>query len=43
MNERGQLTTEAWLYRGISTIPGQLSLSAGRLSFVAVGTGTAWK
>jgi len=36
------LRTEAWLLRGISSIPGELSLKAGTLSFKANGTGSAW-
>jgi hypothetical protein len=43
VNDTVQLSTEAWLARGNSGIPGQLSLSGGRLSFVAAGRGTAWK
>ena len=43
MNTAIQLTTAAWLLRGISSIPGQLKLSGGRLSFKAQGSGSAWK
>jgi hypothetical protein len=38
-----QLITDAWMLRGISSIPGQLRLAAGRLTFTALNTGTAWK
>ncbi len=37
-----RLQTEAWLLRGISSIPGQLRLRSGSLSFTCTGTGTAW-
>jgi hypothetical protein len=37
------LSSEAWLLRGTSSVPGQLRLSAGQLSFVAQETGTAWR
>ena len=33
-----RLDTPAWLQRGIGTIPGQLVLSGGRLSFIAEGS-----
>ncbi len=36
------LLTDAWLLRGISSIPGELALSAGELSFSAYNSGTAW-
>ncbi len=36
------LRTDAWLLRGMSSIPGELRLSAGTLSFVCSGTGSAW-
>lgn len=36
------LRTEAWLLRGISSVPGALRLKGGMLSFVASGTGSAW-
>ncbi len=37
-----KLRSEAWLLRGISSIPGELTLVAGRLSFTAHNTGSAW-
>jgi hypothetical protein len=36
------LTSEAWILRGLSSIPGELMLRGGRLSFTAWGTGSAW-
>lgn len=36
------LRSEAWLLRGISSIPGELILSRGTVIFVASGTGSAW-
>ena len=36
------LRTDAWLLRGISSIPGELQLAAGTLSFTCSGTGSAW-
>ncbi len=37
-----RLRTEAWLLRGISSIPGELLLQGGALKFIAQGTGSAW-
>ncbi len=37
-----KLRTEAWLLRGISSIPGELALAAETLSFTALNTGSAW-
>lgn len=37
-----RLRTEAWLLRGISSLPGELRLNGGRLSFVSAGTGSTW-
>lgn len=37
-----RLRTDAWLLRGISSIPGELRLAAGTLSFTCRGTGSAW-
>ena len=34
--------TEAWLLCGISSVPGELVLKSGVLSFVASDTGSAW-
>ena len=36
------MSSEAWLLRGISSIPGELRLSGSTLSFTAHDTGTAW-
>ncbi len=36
------LRSEAWLLRGISSIPGELTLAQGVLQFVAHDTGSAW-
>jgi hypothetical protein len=36
------LHTDAWLLRGISSIPGELSLRSEVLSFTASGSGSAW-
>jgi len=37
-----RLRTDAWLLRGISTVPGELILQGQLLSFVVSGTGSAW-
>ncbi|WP_295455415.1 hypothetical protein [uncultured Thiodictyon sp.] len=38
-----QLCTEAWLLVGLTgSVPGKLKLAAGRLSFIAMGSGTLW-
>ncbi len=36
------LRTDAWLLRGISSVPGELSLSDGLLTFTAINSGSAW-
>lgn len=36
------LRSEAWLLRGISSLPGELILERGMLQFVAHGTGSIW-
>ena len=36
------LRSEAWILRGLSSIPGELVLRGGRLSFKAEGIGSAW-
>jgi hypothetical protein len=36
------LRTDAWLLRGISSIPGELALRGGSLVFTAFNTGSAW-
>ncbi len=36
------MESPAWLLRGISALPGRLRLVEGRLSFTALGTGSAW-
>ncbi len=40
--QRTHLSTKAWLLRGISSIPGRLTLGGGRLSFTAFGPGNLW-
>jgi hypothetical protein len=37
-----RLRTEAWLLRGISSLPGELRLASGNLSFTSSGTGSTW-
>lgn len=37
-----RLRTDAWLLRGISSIPGELRLSNGTLSFTSSRFGSAW-
>lgn len=37
-----RLHTDAWLLRGISSIPGELHLASGTLSFTCTGAGSAW-
>jgi hypothetical protein len=36
------LRSEAWTLRGLSSVPGELVLRGGRLSFKADGIGSAW-
>ena len=43
MTPSAHYTSDAWLLRGISSLPGTLALSRGRLSFVAHGTGSFWR
>lgn len=43
MNGSTKFKSMAWLLRGISSIPGELKLADGRLSFKAFGFGTFWK
>ncbi len=47
MNGPTQLTSEAWLLRGVvgmvGSVPGELKLSSGRVCFTAFGSGTLWK
>jgi hypothetical protein len=43
MSNSAELCSEAWLLRGISSIPGELRLANGRLSFTASGCGSMWK
>jgi|SRR5687767_1462971 len=38
-----RLRSEAWLLRGISSVPGHLALTPDRLTFIADGPGTAWR
>jgi hypothetical protein len=37
-----RLLSNAWLLRGISSIPGELVLASGTVSFTAFNTGSAW-
>ena len=37
-----RLRTDAWLLRGISSIPGELRLAGGKLSFTCSAFGSAW-
>lgn len=37
-----RLRTDAWLLRGISSIPGELRLANGKLSFTCSAFGSAW-
>lgn len=39
---RLKLRTEAWLLRGISSLPGELALLNGTLTYFVAGTGSAW-
>ena len=41
-SQPASLRTDAWLLRGISSIPGTLTLAENRLRFTASGHGTAW-
>ncbi len=43
MNNQKHLRTEAWLLKGISSLPGILALAQGRLSFTASGSGSFWR
>ena len=36
------IRTDAWILRGISSIPGDLVLSDDAITFTATGTGSAW-
>src|SRR5262245_50612767 len=39
-----ELSSEAWLLRGVfGSVPGELTLAGGQLSFTASGFGTLWK
>jgi hypothetical protein len=37
-----RLRTDAWLLRGTSSLPGELRLHAGILTFTSKGTGSTW-
>ena len=37
-----KLRSDAWLLLGLSSLPGELSLSSGWLSYVASGCGSVW-
>lgn len=43
MDNSEGLSTEAWLLRGISYVPGVLILADGRLFYLACGFGSLWK
>ena len=42
MKKQTKLSHEAWLLRGISSIPGRLTLARGQVSFLASDSGSAW-
>lgn len=42
MTPSPRLRTAAWLLRGISSLPGVLSLANNRLTFTAFGSGNFW-
>lgn len=42
MKKQTKLSHEAWLLRGISSIPGQLTLAKGKLTFTTASSGSAW-
>jgi hypothetical protein len=42
MKSNAKLRSECWLLLGISTLPGELILSGGKLTYLASGTGSAW-
>jgi hypothetical protein len=42
MTRPSSLSTEAWLLRGVSSLPGTLALGGRRLLFTARGAGTCW-
>ena len=42
MDKPKLIRTEAWLLRGISSLPGMLELADGNLSFTAFGSGNFW-
>lgn len=43
MSNEESFGTEAWLLRGISSVPGDLRLESGNLTFTAFGSGNLWK
>ena len=43
MNNPVEMSSQAWLLRGISSVPGQLELANGHLRFTALGPGSMWK
>jgi hypothetical protein len=42
MNSNANLRGECWLLLGISSLPGELILSGGKLTYLASGNGSAW-
>lgn len=42
INGTVKLESRAWLLRGVSSLPGRLSLAGGMLSLTLHGTGSAW-
>ncbi len=43
METSDKIRSVAWLLRGISSVPGELKLAGGRLSYKAFGFGTLWR
>lgn len=42
MEKPPRFASDAWLLRGISSLPGELKLAHGRLAFIASGSGSCW-
>jgi hypothetical protein len=42
MKSSAKLRSECWLLLGISSMPGELILSGGKLTYLASGTGSVW-
>jgi hypothetical protein len=43
MEKNVKLKSPAWLLRGISSLPGELKVANGRLTYKAFGFGTFWR